>query len=825
VRTSWAFFCALLLFACKAWGEVGVTGRVVDDRGSPVRDVHLAVTSESEHILVTASTDPTGSFHLRLNKSGSYVLSASKQGFFEIKDYPLTLTEVAREVVLTMNPVQEVFQSLNVNGTPSPMSLDRSGTEQHLSGTNINDIPFPATNNLRNSLRLMPGVVQDQYGRLHFQGGTESQTNYLLEGFRVSDPIDGTFSTRIGVEGIQTVGFLGGHYSPEYGYGSAGVLQVHTDPGSNTFRYSATNFVPGVDTQYKLHVGDWSPRAAFSGPLIHDRAWFSDNWDGIYEQSYVSGLPNGQNFNHGWSTSNLLHTQWNLTPSNLLFADFLVNFNNVDYLGLAPLTPESATQNQRYRQWLFGVKDQQYFAEGFVVEIGFAQQNVYRRMIPQGDEPYIVTPLGYRGNYFVNSTQTARRDEFLVKTYLPVVHHIGTHQIRVGAEGFHTRYDGLFHRTSFEHVGFDGHLLSATTFAGSGQFSLSSLEFGSYALDEWKPRDRILISLGIRQDWNDLVEQNVWSPRVSLSVAPFPSHSTRVFTGFAVTLDAPNLQQFSQPLDQFSVLTHYVGNQGVGPPTAQVYTVPPNGLMAASYFDWTAGLNQNFNHNLSLAVTYLRKRGDHGLAYASLPVSDPALNAYVYDALGMDAVVNQYSLSNLRSDRFHSLELTIRQAFAGQYEWMASYVHSSALSTAVFNPNIDQPFNVSNNFGPMPWDTPNRFLSWAYFPLPWKKWSISYLLDARSGFPFSVQDVQGNLIGAANSFRFPVNFDLNLHVERRFEFHGHRFALRVGVNNITDHKNPTGVYNTLGSPQFMQFIGDEGRHVVLRIRFFGKGKQ
>ena len=825
MRTIRGLFCALLLIECRVWGAVGLNGRVLDDRGSPIRDVQISVMSESEQTRATTSTAPTGSFHLQLNQRGSYILSASKQGFFEIKDYRLNLAESALEIVLTMNPVREVFQSLNVNGTPSPMSLDRSGTEQHLSGTNVNDIPFPATNNLRNSLRLMPEVVQDQSGHLHFQGGTESQTSYLLEGFRVSDPIDGTFSTRVGVEGIQTVGFLGGNFSPEYGYGSAGVLQVRTDPGSSTFRYSATNFVPGVDTQYKLHIGDWSPRAAFSGPLIHDRAWFSDNWDGIYEQSYVSGLPEGENFNHGWSTSNLLHTQWNLTPSNLLFGDFLVNFNNVDYLGLAPLTPISATQNQRYRQWLFGVKDQQYFAGGFVIETGFAQQNVYRRMIPQGDQPYVVTPFGYRGNYFIDSTQTARRDEFLSKVYFPVIHHFGTHLIRAGAEAFHTRYDGLFHRTSFEHVGFDGQLVSSTTFGGNGQFSLSSLEFSSYVLDEWRPTDRILVSLGLRQDWNDLVDQSTWSPRVSASVAPFSSRSVRLFAGFAVTVDAPNLQQFSQPLDQFSVLTRYSNGLPAGPPVAQGYTIPSSGLMAATYSNWTAGLTQNFHRNLSLAVTYLRKRGNQGLTYAAVPISDPALNASLHDVIGTPADLNIYSLTNLRSDRYNSLELSVRQVFAGQYEWMASYVRSSAVSTAVFNQSIDQSFSVSDNFGPLPWDVPNRFLHWAYFPLPWKKWSISYLIDARSGFPFSVQDVQGNIIGAANSSRFPVNFDLNLHVERRFEFRGHRFALRVGVNNITDHKNPTGVYNTLGSPQFMQFIGDEGRHVVLRIRFFGKGKQ
>jgi hypothetical protein len=190
----------------------------------------------------------------------------------------------------------------------------------------------------------------------------------------------------------------------------------------------------------------------------------------------------------------------------------------------------------------------------------------------------------------------------------------------------------------------------------------------------------------------------------------------------------------------------------------------------------------------------------------------------------MPVNVNTYVLSNLRRDSYNSTEFTAHQTFPGQFEWMASYVRSHALSTAVFNQSIDQPLNVQNNFGPLPWDAPNRFLNWAYFPLPWKKWAISYLIDLRPGFPYTVQDANGNVIGGVDSHRFPVNFDLNLHIERRFEFHGHRFALRAGVNNITDHKNPTAVYNTVGTPQFGQFIGDEGRHAVLRIRFFGKGR-
>jgi hypothetical protein len=225
-------------------------------------------------------------------------------------------------------------------------------------------------------------------------------------------------------------------------------------------------------------------------------------------------------------------------------------------------------------------EDQHTFASGILVEIGFAQQNVFRRIIPQGDEPYIITPLVEEGNYFVNSTQTARRDQALTNAYLPVMHWLGAHQIKFGGEGFRTRYDGLFQRTSFVHVSLEDQLLSTTTFAGSGQFAVPNTEAASYVMDQWRPWDRMLISLGVRQDWDELIDRITWSPRISVSPAPFPSRRTRISAGYAATVDATNLQQFSQPLDQISVLTEYDANgQPKGLPTAQVYTIP-HGLAA-----------------------------------------------------------------------------------------------------------------------------------------------------------------------------------------------------------------------------------------------------
>ena len=67
-----------------------------------------------------------------------------------------------------------------------------------------------------------------------------------------------------------------------------------------------------------------------------------------------------------------------------------------------------------------------------------------------------------------------------------------------------------------------------------------------------------------------------------------------------------------------------------------------------------------------------------------------------------------------------------------------------------------------------------------------------------------------------------MNFDLNLAIERMVTIHGYRFALRGGVDNMTNQANATAVNNVTGAPQFLQFLGSEGRHFVVRIRFFGR---
>ena len=181
-----------------------------------------------------------------------------------------------------------------------------------------------------------------------------------------------------------------------------------------------------------------------------------------------------------------------------------------------------------------------------------------------------------------------------------------------------------------------------------------------------------------------------------------------------------------------------------------------------------------------------------------------------------------YSLSNLRRDDYDEATVSLRQSFGEQFGWMASYTRSRAVSNAVLSNTIDAPLQVTDDFARMPWDVPNRFLGWAYFPLHGPNWALAMLADYRTGLPYSVTSDSGVLVGAVNGERFPDTFDLNIHVERRFVFRGYRLGVRVGCNNVTGHANYTAVNNVEGAPNFAQFYGAEGRRVVVRIRMFGR---
>src|SRR5260370_2805083 len=161
------------------------------------------------------------------------MVNAEAFGFFTLKDRPAEIHDGSNEITLVMNHVRNTSESVHVSASPSPIDLEQTNSERLLGGPQILEVPYPSTHSLRNALPLMPGVVRGPGGDLHFNGGAENQVLYTLDGFNVSDPLTGTFSTRLSVESVRSLDFLSGRYSPEFGKGSAGALAI---PPANRHR-------------------------------------------------------------------------------------------------------------------------------------------------------------------------------------------------------------------------------------------------------------------------------------------------------------------------------------------------------------------------------------------------------------------------------------------------------------------------------------------------------------------------------------------------------------------------------------------------------------
>ncbi len=810
-------------------GDVTLSGRVVDENDAPVRDARVTARPAGASTAGAAAkpwettTDPTGFFSLTLSQPGDYLVNVDREGYYPLKDRAVAV-ETAQELALTINTVHEVFQSVDVNEKPSPVDITQASNTERLSGTEVNDIPYANTHSLRGAMVLLPGVVQDTAGGLHVNGSSENQVLYLLNGFNITDPISGQFQTVLAVEGIRAMDLSTGRYSPQYGYGSAGALAISTENGTDAFHYTATNFLPGLSIQQGLHLGNWYPRFGVSGPIVRGQAWFSDTLDSEYTEAVVNGLPSGQSTRSAWAGSNLLHTQINLSASNILFADFLVNLDNEGRVGLGPLSPVSTTSGVHRREYFGSVKDEAYFGHGVLVEFGYAHNEFSIVQRPQGQNLFEISPEGESGNYFVNSAQTSSRDEGLIHAFLPQIAWLGTHQVEIGTAADLRRYDGDFHRTGYDVLGVSGQLLSETLFLTPALFHVSDTEMSSYLLDTWRISKRFQLSMGVREDWDERVRGLTWSPRLAFSWAPFASSRTRVSGGYSITHDALTMDILGRPLDQTAETTTFGAAQvPVGPPTLTTFTIGNAALALPRAVNWTLGVDHQIAKNVYASAKYLRRRSTDGFAFINTLAA--SLNGGVPPSLlplPSGEAGGVYQLTNLRRDNYDSVQIAVRQTFSGQHEWMVSYTRSRAISDAVLDPNTSQPLQVLPGFVPMPWDAPNRLLGFGYLPLPWKNWAVSMLADMRTGYPFSVRDPSGLVIGAVDAYRYPLNFDLNLAIERMVTLRGYRFALRGGVDNLTDQANATAVNNVTGTPQFQRFLGKEGRHFVVRIRFFGR---
>jgi hypothetical protein len=806
---------------------------VTDENGVGVSSARIVLQSPSQPA-VRCVTDFAGRCPFPSLPFGTYQLRVEKEGFYALEE-PSVQIGPGSVIEVSISHQQEVREVVDVHESPPAIDAAQVASQETISGLDVINLVYPGTHDYRNVLNFIPGVVQDQSGQPHVAGAQTYQTLTLLDGFNVTQPANGQLLIRVSTDAFRSIQVEPSREPAEAGKGSGGLLSLNTGIGDDHFRFAATDFIPSFQNKHGWRFDQFLPRFTFSGPIEKGRMWFYNAFDGEYDNLVYTALPVEADNDYIWRLGNLTKIQTNITSRNIFTGSFLANYLHDQYAFLSPQSPQLSNPRNVETAYVASAKDQHYFAGGQLLETGFAFDEYSTELNPYGTLPYYLNPTTTGGSFYLEDDTHAHRWQAISNLFLPPRQWHGRHDFKVGVDLDRISYDARFARQPISFLSGTNTLTSPdlcftapqtasfpctrySTFTAAPLHRQFNAEATAYAEDRWLLTARLLIAPGIRLDWDEIVRHAVVSPRLAGTYVLDASGNTKLSAGIGLVYDATPIFLIARPYagtreDIFysipdpNCTANCVTTTG---PLTTSFSVDRSALQVPRFLNWSLALEKKLPAAIYMKAEFLDRSGTHGFVYDLNP-----------------AIPGNFILQNTREDRYRALQVSLRHNFKESYMLMGSYTRSSAHTNQALDFNVDSPILSRQQPGPYPWDTPNRFLSWGYFPLfkmpVIDQLEVAYSMEARSGFPFNLLTDQQQLIGKPGAQRFPEYFSLNLQLEKRFHLFGYYLAVRGGFDNITGRCNPFVVENVIDSshPQ-PTFTACEGRAFTSRIRLLGR---
>ncbi len=816
---------AVLLVVCVAFAcdqsraeNAHVTVTVVDENGQAVEAARVTI-SEPGAEPVQLWTDYAGNCGLDLRQREPYGIGVEKAGFYRTDKSGVEASQ--SNVRVTIAHEQLVRQEVDVTSSTPGIDTQQVSDQVAMYAPEIVNIPYPTSRDIRNLLPLIPGVVQDETGQLHVAGGETWETLDTMDGFDIRAPLGGSLSLRVSADAVRTIDEESTRYPVEFGRATGGVIAFYTEMGDNKFRFNVTDFLPSFRQVNGIHFDKFVPRFTFSGPLKRDHAWWYDGVETEWDNIYIPELPANANTDELVRGSNLVKVQENLTQANILTGGLLYNNYHSAFDGISALAPQESTVKRNTIGWMSYVRDQQSFGGGALLDAGVGFVSIRDGYEPHGSAPYEFTPEQTQGSYFENLTGRSQRLEGTATLYWPPRHWMGRHDLKAGLDADHIDYAQRQTRATVRYLRegsapgkTDGTLERLTTFAPAPAFTMHNGEVGANAQDRWQPAKGWLIEPGVRFDWDEIVRRPEVAPRLAAVWAPGDKNTTKISAGIGLYYEHTYLYDLAQTHAGIRYDTYYEadGMTPTGPAEEATFAVNESTLRAPRAVNWSVGVERKLPWEIFAGANYVQKQTSDVLAFALARPTEQA---------------GTYLLTNGRMDRYKALEFDARKQFGNDYTLYVSYTHSSARTNAALD-YLPTPSPLGpQQSGPLAWDVPNRVISWGWLPVPLKflqkRWDFVYLLDERTGFPYTAVNAAGEVAGAAGGQRFPdfVNFSPGL--EWKFHFRGQYWGLRGILQNATNAGDPVVVNNVVDSPEFGTFSELEGRAFTARIRLIKTG--
>ncbi len=509
----------------------------------------------------------------------------------------------ATDQPLTLDTVQV---SARLDRARNALSPDTGTSQTVFDRKTIRQMPQGDNTPLNQVLLQAPGVVQDSFGQLHVRGD-HANLQYRIDGIIIPESISG-FGQTLDVRSIDSLKFLTGALPAQFGYRTAGVIDITTKSGAELGNGGSVGVYGGsygtLEPGFELHGNDgrWSyyltadflesdigiENPAPSRNAIHDHT------DQIKTFGYLSYLLNGttrMGFYFGTADNRFQ------IPSNpgqkpqFAYGD-ISDFNSADL-----------NENQR-EVTRFGVFSLQGHAADTDYRIAVGQRFSSVRFDPDqiGDLMFngVASEVGR-----VNRANTLQAD---FSTLLGESHLL-RYGLYVDSEHATSSNDSLVFPADAE-----GRQTSTTPFPVINDSRKYARTLGAYVQDQWQVTDNLVVNYGLRADrYRAWLSEGQVSPRVGLVWNA--TAGTTVHAGYARYFTPPPTELIA-PTDiaLYEGTTNQLPNNRTGDVKSE----------RSDYYD--VGVSQKVGRHLTLGldayyrqVNYLQDEGQFGAALVYSP--------------------------------------------------------------------------------------------------------------------------------------------------------------------------------------------------------------
>ncbi len=308
----------LAMVSTATAGSVGkVTGRVTDERGGPLPGANVVLEGTQRG----ATTDTDGSYVILSIDPGVYSATASMVGYhLAAKERVIVQVDLTTTVDFRLREEALKMEEMVVVAERPAVEPDKTESRYVVSFQDIQRVPI--LRNVGEFMEMEAGMAVDGSGQI--RSGMVLDNAYYVDGVRlVNNDVRGMTGTPaarrpvswfaptaevqwsgVNVKAVQELSLITGGMNAEYGNASAGVVQMVTRDGGNTYhgeveyrltpagkKHWGKNVYDSPEHRGRVRWDDpeWvSEVDPVTGRLVHQRKNYTD-WRGHYFDGHFSG--------------------------------------------------------------------------------------------------------------------------------------------------------------------------------------------------------------------------------------------------------------------------------------------------------------------------------------------------------------------------------------------------------------------------------------------------------------------------------------------------------------------------------------------------------